>query len=291
VADRFPDGQIFVDLHGQDLDLALSANDVLGVALGALGVPRADVPAGTDERAARYRTLISGRRMLIVADDAGAAEPLLALVPPGPASQLVATSRRRLVALAAHHAVQSVPLHPLSPQSTHELLARIVGPERMGEPGAGAVVTWCGGWPLITRLAGTRLAARPWQSMESFADELDDLAAQILDDDPRSVRAALVSAHDSLSPAAAHLFARLGLSTSSSVVLHHSSAHSGPAVRRVRRLLDELVAVHLLTEVGSDRYQIHDVVRRFARQCGADLVDRDAVDEWMRRGMAESHPI
>jgi DNA-binding SARP family transcriptional activator len=298
VADRYPDGQIFVDLHGQVPGESLSVGSALAAVLGALGAGRHDTPETVDERAALFRTLISGRRVLIVADDAGVLDQVLALVPPTTESQLVVTSRRRLVALAAHHAVQAFHVEPLSPRATRDLLARIVGPERLREPAAAKVVQWCGGWPLATRLVGTKLAARPWQSMASFANELDDLADLVLDDDPRSVRAALVSAHRALSPAAAHLFGRIGLNPSS-LSLRYPATAADPSMRRVRRLLDELVAVNLLLEVGHGRFRLHDVVRRFARQCGAELADRDAVDEWVRdRGtavadglMADSHRI
>jgi DNA-binding SARP family transcriptional activator len=297
VADRYPDGQIFVDLHGQTPGHGRSAGSALGLVLGGLGVSRRDIPQTADERAALYRTLVSCRRVLVVADDAESVGQILPLVPPTPASLLVATSRRRLAALAAHHAVRAFHLEPLSPQATRELLARIVGPERLREPGATRVVQWCGGWPLAARLAGTKLAARPGQPLDSFANELDDLADLVLEDDPRSVRAALVSAHRALSPAAAYLFGRIGLCRSPSLVFHSTAAD--PSMRRVRRLLDELVAVHLLVEVFPGGYRIHDVVRRFARQCGAELLDRDAVDEWVlhRDGavpgdrMADSHRI
>lgn len=301
VVDRFPDGQIVVDLHGQAPGRGLSAGSALGLVLGALGVARRDTPHTADERAALYRTMVSGRRVLIVADDAETVGQILPLVPPTPASQLVVTSRRRLAALAAHHAVQAFHLEPLNSQATRELLARIVGPERLREPGATRVVRWCGGWPLATRLAGTKLAARPWQALDSFANELDDLADLVLDDDPRSVRAALVSAHRVLSPAAAHLFGRIGLHPSSSLSFHYPTTAADPSMRQVRRLLDELVAVHLLVEVGPGGYRIHEVVRRFARQCGAELLDRDAVDDWVHRRegavpevagrMADSHRI
>lgn len=281
VADRYPDGQIFVDLHGREPHETLSAKSALGVALSALRVAKHDVPATTDERASLYRTLISGRRVLITADDADAVGPLLALVPPTAGSQLVATSRRRLTALSAHHAVQALHLAPLSPQATRDLLGRIAGPERLAEPDAARLVRWCGGWPVVTRLAGTKLATRPWQSLASFVDDLDDLADEILDEDPRGVRSALAGAYASLSPAAAYLFGRLGLCGLASVGLPHPSA-AVPSVRRVRQLLDELAAAHLIMEDGPDRYRMHDVVRRFARQCGAGLVDQDAVDAWVR---------
>jgi DNA-binding SARP family transcriptional activator len=282
VADRFPDGQIFVHLHGQAQEGALSPGDALGVALGALGVVRGEIPDATDERAALYRTLCSGRKILIVADDAGTLEQVLALVPPTTTSQLVATSRSQLAALAAHHAVHALRVEPLSADATHDLLARIVGAQRLREPGARELVQWCGGWPLVIRLAGARIAARPWQSLGSLVEELGEFADQILDDDSRSLREALERAYMSLSPAAAYLFGRLCLGNSSLVTLYHPAPVVAPLVRRVRRLLDELIAAHLIVELGPDRYRIHDVVRRFATRCGADLIDRDAVDEWMR---------
>jgi DNA-binding SARP family transcriptional activator len=284
VADRFPDGQLFLDLHGRDPRETLSPASVLGPALRALGVSKDDLPASADERASLYRTLISNRRVLIVADDAGELDQLLVLVPPTPTSQLVTSSRQRLLALAGYHAVQPFGIEPLSPAATRDLLARVVGARRLIEPAATAMVAWCGGWPLVTRFAATKLSARPWQSLESFVAELGDVADQLLDDDPRSVRSALVSAYQALSPAAAYLFSRLGLSSSGSISLQRPTATAQPSVQRIRRLLDELVAVHLIVEVGPDRYRVHDVVRRFARQCGAELLDRDAVDQWVHNG-------
>ncbi len=288
IAQLFPDGQLFIDLHGRSPGDTLSAGAALAVILSALGMSKHDLPATLDERVALYRTLISSRSMLIVADDAASVEQLLPLVPPTMSSQMVVTSRKRLAALAAHHAVQAFPLEPLSAEATRDLLGRIIGPGRMRDQAAPRVVQWCGGWPLAIRLVGTKLAARPWQSLTSFAEELDGQAGlPVLDDDPRSVNAALASAHQSLSPAAAHLFGRLGLYAGDSLRFQVTPTAPDYSVRRLRNLLDELIAVHLIVEDGPGRYRFHDVVGRFARQCSADLADRDTVDDWMR--MATSH--
>ena len=107
-------------------------------------------------------------------------------------------------------------------------------------------------------------------------------ADQVLDDDSRSVWEALDAAYAALSPAAAYLFVRLCLGDSSLVSVGHPTTSAQPLMRRVRRMLDELAAAHLITDLGDARYRIHDVVRRFARRRGADPVDRDAVDEWLR---------
>jgi hypothetical protein len=252
------------------------------VVLGALGASRADIPATVDERAALYRTLTSSRRVLVVADDAGSLDQVLPLVPPTAASRLVVTSRRRLASFAAHHAVQAFRLEPLSHGSTLDLLGRIVGAQRLRDPAASRLAQWCGGWPLAIRLAGSKLAARPWQPLASFVDELEDNVDLnlVLDEDPRSVRSALAGAYRGLSPAAAHLFGRLGYGPSS---LRLEVAAVAADTRRLRQLFDELVAAGLVVEVGADRYRIHDLVRRFARQCGVDLMDSDTVDEWARQ--------
>ncbi|NUU23440.1 MAG: hypothetical protein HOV68_18300, partial [Streptomycetaceae bacterium] len=280
VADRFPDGQIFVELHGAGLSAALSAGSALGSVLLALGVAADQLPVSAEERAALYRTMIHRRRLLIVADDAGSVAQLLPLVPPTAGSLVVATSRSSLSALSAHHAVRTRTLEPLDPDAAHALLRAIVGPERLRGEGAGEVVSLCGGWPLSIRLAGATLAARPRQSLSSFAEELREHAdALSVADDPRTVRAALAETHASLDPAAGRLFAQLGLLPGATVCLSLAAATAGTSVLRARRLLDELISANLVIETGPDRYTLHDMVRRFARRCGAGLVDREIVEE------------
>ncbi|GGQ68112.1 AfsR/SARP family transcriptional regulator [Couchioplanes azureus] len=280
VADRFPDGQIFVDLHGSAKGAALSPDAAVGAALLALGVPAHHLPAGVEERAALFRTQLYHQRVLLVADDAGGVGHLLPLVPPTSGSLLVATSRSRLTALAAHHEVRTVDLRPLSGTAARELLAEIVGPQRLSGPGGDEVVALCGGWPLTLRQAGAMLAARSTQALGSFAEELraraDTLAVA---DDPRTVRAALAQARAGLEPAGARLFDQLGALPVRSVSLELAAAVAGITVPRTRRLLDELISANLMVETGPDRYGWHDMVRRFAHRCGAALSDRDVAEE------------
>ncbi|NUT20927.1 MAG: hypothetical protein HOV77_17240 [Hamadaea sp.] len=262
-AARFPDGQIFLDLRGEQT----RPEDALAAVLSALGSSPEDLPATVDGRVALYRTLVSGRRVLVIADDAASVGQILPLVPPDPASQLLVGSRRRLPALAAHHAVQAVPLAPLSPQDTHALLDQIVGAQRLADPAVHRVIRWCGGWPLAIRTAAALLAARPGQSLTSFADELGENGdGPMLDGDPRSVQAALATAYRALSPAAAHLFVRLGLTAQPTFQLRRDAVDA--QLSQTRRLFDELVAANLIVAAGSDSYQFHDVVHRFARRCG-----------------------
>jgi DNA-binding SARP family transcriptional activator len=280
VADRFPDGQIFIDLHGSLPDGALSPGAALGAVLLALGVAAEQLPVSVEERAALYRTRVNGQQVLLVADDAGSVSQLLPLVPPTPGSLIVATSRSRLTALTAHHAVRLRTIQPLDPGSSRDLLCEIVGEERLRGEGVSEVVELCGGWPLTLRLAGATLAARSSQSLTSFAEELRERADVLsVGDDPRTVRGALVQAHATLDPAARRLFGQLGLLPGTSVSLHLAAAAAGISALRARRLLDELISANLVVETGPDRYWFHDMICRYARQCGAELSDREVVEE------------
>ncbi|MFC7547902.1 BTAD domain-containing putative transcriptional regulator [Plantactinospora sp. GCM10030261] len=291
-AGRYLDGQIFVDLHGHDAARALTGLTALGAVLTALGVPRRDLPDDLDGRTALYRTLANDRRLLLVADDAATTAQILPLVPPTTASQLVVTSRLRLPTLARHHAVHRLPLEPLPHDAARDLLVRMVGPDRLRDQATCRVLHWCGGHPVALRLVGARLAVRPGQSVASFADELGEPADDLLFDELPDLHAALVDAYRSLSPAAAHLFGRLGLEPGQSLCVHPVAMAKGAAPRRIRRLLDELLAVNLVAESGPDCYRCPDLVHRFARRCGAELNERDTVDEWLRyRRTAMPMPI
>ena len=147
-ASAFPDGQLFLELGA-----GRSPEDVAGAALLALGVPQSDLTAGVADPVGLFRTVAHDRRLLVVADNADSVEQVLAVVPPGPGSRLVVTTRRRLVTLSAHHAVRELVLGPLEAATARELLHRVVGVERLAEQDTAELLAWCGGWPL---LCGTR---------------------------------------------------------------------------------------------------------------------------------------
>jgi DNA-binding SARP family transcriptional activator len=263
----FPDGQIFLDL-GAD---GPTPDDAVGAALVALGVAVVDVPSRLADRIGWYRTIVRDRRLLVIADNALSVEQVLTLVPPSRQSQLVVTTRLRLVSLAAHHAVREIVLDPLDGEVTTELLERIVGTERLAVPATAALVEWCGGWPLLVRHVGAKLASRPSQPVTSFVRELEACAATdaVLHGDSRSVEAALSGAHASLSPSAAGLFERLALH-SGVICLHLAAVAAGTSIHRVRRLLDELAGVHLLVEGDSGEFRLHGVVARFGRRLACE---------------------
>ncbi|MGN9909981.1 BTAD domain-containing putative transcriptional regulator [Phytohabitans sp. LJ34] len=272
--DRFPDGQLFLDLRGHDREVALPPAAALAHLLRGLGVAADRMPAGEAERSALYRSLLDGRRILVVLDNAGEVADVLPLVPAGAGSRLLVTSRSRLAGLGAHHAVRAVTLDVLRADEAEELLGRALGADRVArEPAAASrLVALCGGMPLALRIAAARLAARPRQRIEDLAGELaatDRLSALALPGDERSVRAAFTSAYQALSAPAARLFRALSLLPGGTVSGHLAAAVTGQRPAEVGAALDELVTAHLLTETGRDRYRYHDLIQLFAREQAA----------------------
>ena len=268
-AASFPDGQLFLDLKGG----RRSPKEVVAAALVSLGVAPPDVPARLDDRMSLYRTLVHDRRLLVVADDAGTVAQVLAVVPTGPGSRLVVTTRRRPITLSAHHAVHQLVLRPLDSQASRDLLSRVVGDRRLDGQDVGPLVTWCGGWPLLLRQVAATLALRPSQSVAGFVGELAaGFAASPdwvgLDGDLRSVDGALAAAYDLLSPDAARLFERLSL-VAGEFCVHRAALTAGTSDSRARALLDELVGLHLVVEGALDGFRFDGVVARFARGLAA----------------------
>ncbi|GAB1510133.1 AfsR/SARP family transcriptional regulator [Actinophytocola sp. KF-1] len=268
VACRFPDGQLFVDLGGHDPRQALPPEAALTGLLTALGTSTKRMPATLPDLLARYRTVLNGRSVLVVADNAGTVAQVAALVPPTPGSRLVVTGRRRLPGLSAQHAVRELTVEPLPRDDARDLLRRVLGQGRLRDPALDEVLHWCGGWPLALRHVATKLAARPGQPVASFLAELRAAARLVVDGDDRTVHSVLTDTLRCVSPAAARLFGRLRTSADG-VPITTVAADLPPHEARV--LLDELVATHLVVEDASGRFRCHDVVRRFAAEPAPDV--------------------
>ncbi|MGX7828811.1 BTAD domain-containing putative transcriptional regulator [Actinokineospora sp. 24-640] len=277
VVDRFPDGQLFVDLRGQDPRRAVPAQDALAHLLRVLDVPDDRIPAEPDERAALYRSLLHGRRCLVVLDNAGSVEDVLRLVPGGDGNLLVITSRRSMAALAARHATRVVVVDALRHDEAVSLLDNVVGGDRVDREAdsAARLARLCGGMPLALRIAAARLVGDPVLPIAEFAAELTGprrLDGLVVDGDSRTVRTVLASAYEPLAPESARVFGRLGLHPGPTFSTHLGAALGGLSPADGRRAVGELAASHLVTRAGADRYRFHDLIRDFARQC-ADLPD------------------
>ncbi|MEV6520367.1 BTAD domain-containing putative transcriptional regulator [Longispora sp. NPDC051575] len=270
-AGGYPDGQVFLDLRGHDPTAAVPAAEVLAHVLASLDQPDR---GGADQRdrVGLYRTLTRDRRLLVVADNAGDIAQILPLVPANPATLLVVTSRHRLSALDTHHAVHAVHLDALHPGEALELLDAVLGSQRLERERASAVrlVDLCDRMPLALQIAAAKLTSRPLKGIADLTDELatdERLDELSVEGDSRNLRTVFASTYQVLAPVTAAVFRAMGLHPGPTFGPHLAAAASGVPVGAARRALEELAAVHLVTEVAHGRYRFHDLIRLYAREC------------------------
>lgn len=266
VAADFPDGQLYLDLRGHGDRAPVAPLEALGVFLRALGPAGVDVPATVDEAAARLRTELAGRRMLLVLDNAADAEQVTPLLPGTAGAAAIITSRR---ALFAGQALQ-VQLDVLAPADAVELLAVTAGADRVAaEPEAAAeVVRRCGRLPLAVRLAGARLATRPAWTVSALADRLADASRRL--DELDGVRVCFAQSIDVLAgseaPAdrkAAAAYPLLAWPDLPDLSVTVAARLLDLGEQETERLLERLTAACLLEAPSSGRYRLHDLLRVF----------------------------
>ncbi|MBL1078803.1 hypothetical protein JK358_30805 [Nocardia sp. 2] len=270
IRENYPDGQLYVDLHGADAE-PVEPEHVLGAFLRALGVPQREVPAGVDERAALYRSAISGRRLLFLLDNARDAAQVAPLLPGEPGCAVLVTARRPFTALPGVH---SAALRVLEPREAVELFSRIVGYHRVAaEPEAARrIVDLCGLLPMAVRIVAARVAARPQWTIVSEADrlaadrhDLDRFRAGDL-----ALTAAFRAGYEQLPPAAARAFRLLAVAELPDLPLAATAAVLDTLEPIAEDLCEELVDRAMLETVGRGRYHYHDLMRLFALSRRAD---------------------
>ncbi len=269
-ANRFPDGQLYVRLHGNSANPA-HPTDVLGSLLSALSVSQSEQPTGVDARAALFRARLAGRHILLVLDDAAGhhqVEPLL----PGSGVAVVITGRLPLTGLPG---VTSIDLGPLDGAASVDLLGHVAGGHRVRqEPAAAArLVSLCGGLPLAVRIAAARLAAHPQWRVADLVKRLADDSHRLdeLRHGDQAVRPALEVAYRGLHPPAARAVALLA-------ALNLPSVPAWPVARLLDvspdagvEVLDELLNSRLVDELfrdraGQPRYGLHQLTALYARE-------------------------
>jgi DNA-binding SARP family transcriptional activator len=279
VRGSFPDGQLYVDLLGATPQ-PLAPADVLARFLRDLGVDGRDIPADDDERAARYRTVLDGHRMLIVLDNARDAAQVRPLLPGTASSAVLITTRNRMPDLAS---TKLVDLNVLDDDEALTLFTRVVGDERASaEPEATAeLLLACAGLPLAIRICAARLNTRSGWTIGAMARRLRDEHRRL--DEMRagdmavraSFQVSFASLPASVQPdgiAPADAFRMLGLWQGPSISSTAAAALFGTPEYQAEDVLETLVDVHLLESTSSDRYKFHDLLRVYSSErAAADL--------------------
>jgi tetratricopeptide (TPR) repeat protein len=271
----FPDGQLYADLHGYDAAQPLSPADVLAGFLRALGVDGADVPSSQDERAARYRSLLADRRMLIVLDNVSTVEQVRPLLPGTLSCAIIVTSRDSLAGLVARDGAARLELDLLPLADAVSLLRTLIGPRAEDDGGAAAeLALQCARLPLALRVAA-ELAARRQVALAGLVAELDDQRRRLdlLDaggDPHTAVRAVFSWSYRNLPTDAARAFRLIGLHPGTDFDSYAVAALTGTSQDQAAQLVDTLIRAHLLQSAGPARYALHDLLRSYARELAAE---------------------
>ncbi|GGS81674.1 AfsR/SARP family transcriptional regulator [Streptomyces cinerochromogenes] len=288
-AAAFPDGQLYADLRGfSPAGDAASATEVVQGFLHALGLGSTEMPVDLPGRTAVYRSLVAGRRMLIVLDDARDAGQVLPLLPGSPSCTVLITSRRRLAGLVTAHGARPLALDVVSAAEARDILVQRLGAERLArEPEAvAALLRYCAGLPLALSVVAARAGTHPAFPLAALADELRDRAARLdalgTDDPIADLRAVLSSSYDALDPATARVFGLLGQAPGPDIGLAAASALTALSAPEVRSHLRRLEGAHLVQETRPGRYRMHDLVRLYAAERAAQDQPGDTLANALR---------
>ena len=271
LAERFPDGQLFLDLHGYTQGHPpLTANEALNGLLGALGMPPERIPANGGQAAALYRQCLADTRTLIVLDNAATDAQVRPLLPGAGSCLVLVTSRRRLKSLDD---ARSLSLDLLSPPDAVALLSAVAGPGRIppDDPLAAEVAGLCGYLPLALRIAASLLRHRPAWSLENLTGQLRDQHRRVgaLCDGERGLPAVFDLSYASLEAAHRRLWRLLGLVPGTDLDAHAAAALAQLDPATAVGLLENLVDHNLLSAYAAGRYRLHDLLRAHARALAA----------------------
>jgi DNA-binding SARP family transcriptional activator/Tfp pilus assembly protein PilF len=277
ILDRYPDGQLFIDLHGYtDAVAPIEPGQALDQMLRSLGVPGERIPTGLAERAGLYRSRLADQRILIVLDNAATETQLAPLLPGAPGCLVLVTSRRRLAGLDHTHTLS---LDTLPPADATALLRRSLEENRLaGQPPdlLTELVELCGRLPLAIRIAAARLRSHPTWDLAYLARRLRDQQHRLheLAAGQRSITATLDLSYHDLTPDQQRTYRHLGLHFGPDIDPYATAALLDTDLPEAGRMLDQLLEAHLLQEPAPGRYQFHDLTRAHA----AHTATRDEPD-------------
>ncbi|MER7707852.1 tetratricopeptide repeat protein [Kitasatospora sp. NPDC097605] len=294
VREQFPDGQLYANLHGYDPQEPTAPAQVLERFLRALGVPATAIPTDLEALASTYRSLVAGRRMLIVLDNASRAAQVRPLLPGTPGGLVVVTSRHRLSGLGVREGARHLTLEVLAEHDAVELLRAVTSDYRSEDDPAELVqlARLCARLPLALRIAAERAAGRPRMLLNDLIQDLRDESslwdALSSEDEEESeaVRSVFAWSYRALPADAARLFRMLGLHPTGEFSTAAAAALIATGVRQARRLLDALVATHMVEQTAADRFRFHDLLRAYAVDQARSAQEPQESEHAVRRVLA-----
>ncbi|WP_103503506.1 tetratricopeptide repeat protein [Streptomyces sp. SM14] len=288
---RFPEGQLYVNLRGYDPGQAVTTWAALYGFLTALGVSTERVPADADSGAALFRSVLAGRSMLIVLDNAASAAQIRPLLPGHPGCLVLVTSRSRMSGLAVHDGARRITLGTLPEPEAVALIRAVTSGYRTEDATEkiAELARLCAHLPLALRVAAERAASHPYMDLDDLIEQLRDESA-LWDalstgggQDSEAVRSVFAWSYRALSPDSARLFRLLGTHPGSDMGLGAVTALADVNTRHARRLLDDLVGAHLLEQTAPDRFEFHDLLRAYAHETARTHETADSRTAALRR--------
>ena len=276
-AGQFPDGQLYVNLRGYDPGQPVPPGEALAGFLRALGMAGQQVPPGDDERAAAYRSLLDGRRVLVLLDNAASVEQVRPLLPGSPSCLVLVTSRDSLAGLVARHGARRIDLDMLPQSDALGLLRTLIGVRVDAEPdAAAALAAQCARLPLALRVAAELAAGSEESSLAELAGDLADEQRRLdlLDagGDGRTAIGGVFSwSYRHLPAGAARVFRLAGLHPGADFDANAVAALTAVSATHARDQLLLLARAHLIHPVGAGRYGMHDLLRAYACRLAAEL--------------------
>jgi DNA-binding SARP family transcriptional activator/tetratricopeptide (TPR) repeat protein len=303
IAPRFPDGQLYVNLRGFDASGSpVEPETALRGFFEAFGVPTRHVPGSVEAQTGLFRSLLEGKRMLLLLDNARSTDQVRPLLPGSPGCMVVITSRSQLTGLIAAEGARPLPLDVLHGAEARDLLVRRLGPDRVAaEPAAVAeLIEQSAGLPLALTVTCARAVTRPGAALADLAAELRDARGRLdaleTDDVATDLRAVFSWSYQRLSPRAARMFRLLGVHPGPDFSAAAAASLAAVPLPTARAALAELTRASLLTEDAIGRFGCHELLRAYAAERAADdespderaAVRRRLADHYLRTAYAGS---
>ncbi|GIF77832.1 SARP family transcriptional regulator [Asanoa siamensis] len=304
VADRFPDGQVWLNLRGYDCRASVTSHQALTFVLRSLGVPGAKIPPDPDGQAALYRSLTDGRRLLIVLDNADSSEQVRSLLPGGAGHFILVTGRDDLLGLVVEDGATRVVLGVFTSDEAQQMFRSRVGDRKtaLELEIMDRIIERCGRLPLALAIAAARAAARPAFPLSvlerQLAETQSGLDAFSSPDIATDVRAVFSWSYLKLTPPAARVFRLLCLHPATDISTGAAAAVAGLTLRQVRPLLDMLAAAHMIVEQRPDRFVLHDLLHVYGQELASAVESREEraaaqrrLLEWMTCSALSARPL